>query len=97
MNAILNTIVEKLSNKGIILQYKDGGDLVSGLDTKNTTVVASKIGDAILLELAYIKNKQQPVYQEYINTVTEYLSSSPNLSLTQAISSSVLSLPGFSK
>lgn len=76
MNQVLNIVNEKLLGRNVILQYKDETLLNPDMRNKDMSTLAASIGDAVLLEIAYIKNKQQPIYQSYINLVVEQLKAS---------------------
>ena len=80
MNQVLNIVNEKLLGHNVILQYKDETLLNADMRNKDMSTLAASIGDAVLLEIAYIKNKQQPVYQSYINLVVEQLKASASTS-----------------
>ena len=80
MNQVLNIVNEKLLGHNVILQYKDETLLNPEMRNKDISTLAASIGDAVLLEIAYIKNKQQPVYQSYINLVVEQLKASASTS-----------------
>lgn len=80
MNQVLNIVNEKLLGRNVILQYKDETLLNPEMRNKDMSTLAASIGDAVLLEIAYIKNKQQPVYQSYINLVVEQLKASASTS-----------------
>lgn len=80
MNQVLNIVNEKLLGHNVILQYKDETLLNPEMRNKDMSTLAASIGDAVLLEIAYIKNKQQPVYQSYINLVVEQLKASASTS-----------------
>ena len=54
MNQVLNIVNEKLLGHNVILQYKDETLLNADMRNKDMSTLAASIGDAVLLEIAYI-------------------------------------------
>ena len=79
-NQILHVVSEKLVNANITLQYKDASVFNLIRSTDDLSAMAARIGDTILNEVAYIKNKQKPVYDSYVNLVTQQIKESQTLS-----------------
>lgn len=80
MNNIFNTIASQLSDKGIVLKYKENSifQAINGIEDLN--IITSKVGDKILNDISIVKHRYIPFYTSLVNMVQSEINNSNDMS-----------------